>query len=197
MQIKSRISASTRFATFSVITGILMLCSCLKAPLGNPATSKVDPDIVGYWNQTESDGSGTLYAVAPFDEKAYIVQAYNYKKNGDEYTGKSSCWKAWVTPIKSSKFITMEQNWALINPKGPEGSVYPTAKYVVAADSLEVTPLKPEYSKFTGADTSEKITRIIQDNVADPEMFVTEVMKFRRLNPDAEPDSILIRSLIN
>ena len=198
MSTKSPSSIFRKFTTFFILTSVfLLLCSCLKAPLGNPATSKIDPDIVGYWNQVDSDGStGTLYVVASFDDKAYLVQSVTYKKNGDEYTGKSTAWKAWVTPIKNSKFITMDQISSLAIPKGADGTIYPTAKYVVAADSMEVTPLKSEYAKFEGADTSEKITKIIAENVDDKDMYIADVMKVRRLKAD-NPDDAALMKVVN
>src|SRR5260370_25628904 len=55
------------------IAFVVGLVGCLKLPLGNAETSKMDPQYVGLWMNQEKNGDDSeLYAVIPYDARTYL-----------------------------------------------------------------------------------------------------------------------------
>src|SRR5438270_644858 len=66
-----------------VVSFGLGIFGCLKLPLGNSETSKMDPQFVGLWINTEKDGEDSqLYAVIPFDARSYLLTQMIFRKDG-------------------------------------------------------------------------------------------------------------------
>lgn len=168
----------------------MSLVSCLPVPLGDPEKSVVDPKLTGVWESKEENG-GTLIAIAPADSHVYVVQMLGYKKSGDELTvANHTTLRAWLTDIKTERFLTAEMLSQMVDLKATEKG-YGTFRLRTKAEGIEVTPLKETFEGFKDVKDAAALAKVVADHLADPAMYA-EPSIFRRLNPDKAEDKALI-----
>ena len=187
----NRVNRNVVFVT--ALFGLLTLASCLPVPLGDPDKSKVDSKLNGFWIDVDDANSGNMYVIAPFDSHCYVVQAVAYTKKDDHYETKSSAWRAWITELKGSRFMTLQPIAHLADPAFPNDKYYPTAKIVLESGKLIYKGLEPNYSKFKDLKDSAQLAQIIQENREDSKMYVEKESTLRRMNASVESDAILMK----
>lgn len=85
---------------------VLFLGGCLPVGLGDPEASKVDPKLVGAW---QDDGDGVV-VLLPFDGRAYLMRTVEVERTdeGVELEPGEGCYKAWLTTIEGRTFLTAQ-----------------------------------------------------------------------------------------
>ena len=179
-----------------MVLALLTLASCLPVPLGDPDKSQVDSKLTGFWVDTDDANSGTMYVIAPFDSHCYMVQSVPYEKKGDRYETKSSAWRAWVTDIKGTRFMTLQSAAHMADPTYPGDKSYPTAKIVMVPGKLTFRGLDAGYTKFKELKDSGQLAQIIQENLDDPKMYVEAETTLRRMDAGKESDASLMKLAI-
>jgi len=73
-----------------VIMAPYLVCvlACLKAPIGDPETSKLDSNLAGVWLGKEDDELGML-VLQPFDKRTYLVGVFNSESGQEEDGGEN------------------------------------------------------------------------------------------------------------
>jgi hypothetical protein len=177
----------------AMIFGLLMLASCLPVPLGDPEKSQIESKLSGFWIESADANSGNIYIIAPFDSHCYVVQAVQFTKKEDRFETKSSAWRAWLTDIKGTRFITLQSVAHMADPKYPGDKFYPIAKIEIAPDMLTTKALDANYPKFNGVKDSGKLAEIVQANLDDPKMYVEPATVLRRMDANNEADANLMK----
>ncbi|HEY8666596.1 MAG TPA: hypothetical protein VIL86_08030 [Tepidisphaeraceae bacterium] len=168
------------------IVALLSLGSCLPVPLGDPATSKVDPALRGYWLNQER-GESMLALIAPFDERTYVIDSVSNDK-----AGHLIC-KAWRTEIKGKVFLTLQSISNLADPN--EKAEYPTFRLDLKDNQLEATMLKREFKGFKDVQDAASLAKVVSEHVNDPEMY-DDVLTFQKLDPKKSADRSTIDSFM-
>lgn len=88
-----------------MLPGIVLLWGCpvgIKYPAGNPGTEKIDPSLVGTWEQPDTNKEIMSVRIAKKDDFSYSISILEkgslYMGDGDEYEG-------WVTTINGKKIL--------------------------------------------------------------------------------------------
>jgi len=61
---------------------LICVLACLKAPIGDPETSKLDPKLTGVWLGKDGDEFGML-VLQPFDKRTYLVGWFESESDED------------------------------------------------------------------------------------------------------------------
>lgn len=182
--------------TAAMVLALLTLASCLPVPLGDPDKSQVDSKLTGFWVDTDDANSGTMYVIAPFDSHCDMVQCVPYEKKGDRYETKSSAWRAWLTDVKGTRFMTLQSAAHMADPAYPGDKSYPTVKIVMVPGKLTFRALDSGYEKFKELKNSDQLAQIIQENLDDPKMYVEAETTLRRMDAGKESDASLMKLAI-
>jgi hypothetical protein len=145
-----------------LVTG--MLAGCLPSPIGDPATSTVDPTLEGTWLHDGLElaqcavggveyGPGrqqTIYLVKAFDEHCYLVTAISFYAAKDGRLGTFgpggaaglAWWKAWLAPLGDRRYLVCEKLGADPLPDGRSFGWFPTFEVERPdADAVRLTPV--------------------------------------------------------
>ena len=172
---------------------LLMLASCLPVPLGDPETSQVDPKLVGAWTEVENADTGNLYVIAAFDKHGYVVQCVSYTRKGEAFEAKSTTWRAWLTEIKGTRFITFQDIPHMADPNWPGGVTYPIAKIELDGNLLTATGLDAGYAKFNEIRDAAALGKVVEENLADPMMYLEKRIVLRRMDAANAADAELMK----
>ncbi len=171
--------------TVIVCSLVLLAASCFDVPLGDPATSKVDQRLVGYWHQEADDDSGTVIAVAAFDERAYLVSFHPYTKAGEQLTaGTQSSHKAWLTQVGQTPFITLLPMNEMPGLDDDQKPAYVVAKLDIQADRIIAHGLKPDAEAFKNLADADAFAKAIEANLNDAAIYEGEPITYRKLSRD-------------
>ncbi|MGN6369697.1 MAG: hypothetical protein ACTHN5_15670 [Phycisphaerae bacterium] len=166
---------------------LLLMFACLPAPVGDPASSKVDSALSGAWKATDPDGKTVLALVRPWDEHTYYVEYMaQSKKDGKEENGVLH-FKAWLTPLGGATFITLEPLDRLdyVSKDEDDKAWWMTAKIDLKPGTLSFRPINPDSSLVKELDTRQKLEEVIKNNVDREDLYSPE-MQFQKLASDGK-----------
>lgn len=174
----------------------LGLAGCLPFPLGDPAKSKVDPKLCGYWmNQTNEDRD--LIAMFPFDDHAYVLEDLKLKKEGDKWQpqGAPVVYKAWLTEVKGQRFLTLDPLVQRLPNPSVEQKAYPLARLTAAGDAIVVRMVSGDADLLKNVKSAADVEAVITKELNNPDIYSGEGSKFRRVDPEADKE--LLAPLVN
>ena len=145
-----------------LVTG--MLAGCLPSPIGDPATSTVDPTLEGTWLHDGSKlaqcqiggveyGPGrqqSIYLVRAFDEHCYLITAIQYYAAEDGRIGTFgpggdaglTSWKGWLAAVGERRYLVCQRLGFAANPGWQPSGWFPTFEVdQLAADVVRLTPV--------------------------------------------------------
>jgi hypothetical protein len=189
---------------------VLFLGGCLPVGLGDPETSKVDPRLVGVWEELKEDGSpkGTVSVLVPFDGRAYLMRTLEIER-GETVRVKpgEGSYKAWLTTIEGKTFLTAQPLYLKEGLAGAKVPGFIVARVDLAADGTKLQafsvnggfaalePLKKlqghlDYEApaegekvLSEADARALLRKVIAENVSNEELYDTSARFVRVTDP--------------
>jgi len=160
-------------AIIPIFAGLL---ACMPVPIGNPESSRIDPDISGVWTQDLDGDFDALYLYQPYDKRTWLIfgamveegPAYegdpleiettedalkaleNHDVGDDGITAPTTiAIKAWVTKLGGKVFMT----WEPVGGFNADGSYTPEMWYVfrvekIGKDQVELYLVDGEHEAF-------------------------------------------------
>ena len=152
-----------RWLTSAIVLVTVVVTGCLPAPIGDPATSTIDPVLKGTWLHDGLKlaqcqiggveyGPGTqqsIYLVRAFDEHCYLITAIQYYAAEDGRIGTFgpggdaglTSWKAWLATLGNRRYLVCQTLGVDPIPPGrPPAGWFPT---------FEVQQLEPNAVRIT------------------------------------------------
>ena len=166
------ISRRSWWIVLVVAVGVgLGVVGCLKVPLGNPETSKMDAQFVGVWINQEKNGEDSeLYAVVPWDSRTYQLTQMVFRKDGASVQPRDrTVVKMWLTDIGGTTFMTAE--WKDADVLLKEITDYIVAKIARSGDRITVRQVSEEFVKQANVQSAETLAKLIADNLKNPKLF--------------------------
>lgn len=176
---------------------VLFLGACLPVGVGDPETSKVDPKLIGVWEELNDDGApkGSLVVLVPFDGRAYLLRTVEIERTADGVKMKPNegHYKAWLTEIEGRTFLTAQPLYlkeALGDEKVPgflvahvvfdeknavasaiEGEFAPLAALKKLPGHISYEPLAAGEKVLSEAEARALLRRVIAENVDKKELY--------------------------
>lgn len=181
----------TVFAAFASALGFFLV-GCLKFPLGDPQSSKIDPDLQGYW-LAEDDSSASLTAIYPYDGHAYVMETFDFTKDqGERKFQNHQVYKAWLTDLKGHKFLTLDPLSQHLAPVAADRA-YPLLRIDGREETRQVRAVDSDFPAFANAKSSADVAAIVTREIDNPKLYTDKVLTFRHLEPHA--DEAIIKSM--
>jgi hypothetical protein len=172
----------------AIMVGIAVLVmtsvvSCLPFPLSNPADSRIDPKLTGYWRKVEKDPEKvTILLIAPFDKNAYLIHAVGYDKKNPAKKD-HMVFKGWLTQLKGQRFLVLASDDQLAGSTGTTADkIYPTYKLESKGEQIIARFVDDGFAPLKKVKTAKQMTKVITDNIDNPAMY-PHTERWRRLNP--------------
>ena len=187
--ISKTISAQKVRRVLQLITAAVFaftLIGCLKFPLGDPATSKLDSRLEGSWfYQTEDERA--MARVYPFDAHTYCVEWIDFGKEGDSYKIRSrELYKAWLTDVKKHTFITLEPLASRLSNASEDSKMFTIFRLDFGDKSIKATPIKDDFDALKEAKSGADVTATITKEVENPALYSDAPAEFRKLDPEKD-----------
>jgi hypothetical protein len=159
----------------TTLTAIIVVAGCLKIPLGNPETSKVDPKFAGMWMKRTDKGEVALMHVIPWDARTYLVLNYGARPDavGAWERGGEILFKAWLTEVKGQTFVTMQ----VLGEESDEP--YVVAKITTDGDSFTARGVQAEFAGRGGARDEASFRKLIEENIDNDKMYLKPDQYFK------------------
>lgn len=145
-----------RWLTYAVVIATVSLTGCLPSPIGDPATSRIDPALEGTWlhdglelAQCQIGGTEygpgrrkSIYLLRAFDEHCYLITAIQFYEAKDGRIGDArlTSWKGWLTTLGDRRYLVCQNLGGDPIPTGPPVGLFPT---------FELEQLDPESVRIT------------------------------------------------
>lgn len=166
----------------------LVLVGCLKFPLGDPATSKLDSRIEGFWFY-QTDDERAMARIYPFDAHTYVVEYIDFGKDGDVFKIRSrDLYKGWLTDVKKHTFITLEPLASRLADASEDSKSYPIFRLEFGNKTIKATPIKDDFEPFKDVKSGAEVTSIITKEVENPAMYSDSPAQFRKLDPQQDEE---------
>jgi hypothetical protein len=180
----------------AVLVGMLALASCFEVPLGDPAKSRVDDRLLGYWQTTEMGDDPQVVKIARWDEHTYGILFQGYQEAGDQVVpGRAYVYKAWLTPVAGETFITLQPLDALnMGAQQQQQPVFLVARLMVEEDQLTAVGLLPNADAFKGVKDSAALAKAIEANLRNDEVYEEQKRTFRRMNVNGEREQAILKA---
>ena len=171
-----------------LIVVILGLTACVKHPIGDPETSKVNPDFAGTWS---SDGSILFFR--PYDARTYLITNFTYSEENGEIQAQTRVdYKAWLTPVGDETFITMEPltiaHFVGVEAKPP----YFVAKIRLVEGELHLRLVNPDSAPVKEAKNSSQLETAIKEYLSSDTLYIGDLSVLKKLE-----DTTRIESVVN
>lgn len=166
-----------------MVVVILGLAACVKHPVGDPEKSKVDPQYEGIWLQKDPDSENTLLFMRPYDARTYFVNIFNYIGEGSEIEPTERLdFKAWLTSIGDSTFITMEPlPYAHLSGED-EDPPYLAAKISLVDGELQLRLVHGDQEPARSAKNAAELEKVIAEHVESDSLYVDDTMAFTKID---------------
>ena len=166
---------------------LLVMFACLPAPVGDPENSKVDPALTGAWQGTDPDGNAELVLLRPWDSHTYFVQYMVQSKKDGKEEDRISHYKAWLTSLGGSTFMTFEplERFDYVAKDENEKPWWLVARIQLTPGNVAFRPINPESPLVKDLDTREKLEGAITANAAKDDLYSKE-MTFQKLGKDGK-----------
>ena len=181
------------FSTFYVLALPLALLAlvagCLPFPVGDPAKSRTDPALEGYWLSEKGD-QVSLVSLFPFDEHAYVLESRDLKRDGSSFQlqGRFLA-KAWLTDVKGHRFLTTEPlAQKLASYKDPK--FYPVLRLEREGSRMQTRAVSENFEPLKAATSGAELTAVVTREVENPALYVEDETTYRRLDPETDKDLI-------
>ena len=194
--ISRSISALKSRPALKLVAAIVLaitLAGCLKFPLGDPATSKLDSRLEGSWFY-QTDDERAMARIYPFDAHTYVVEWIDFGKDGDAYKIRSrELYKAWLTDVKKHTFITLEPLASRLSNASEDSKMFTIFRLDFGNNTIKATPIKDDFEALKEAKSGADVTATITKEVENPALYGDAPADFRKL--DAEKDAELLKQM--
>jgi hypothetical protein len=166
------------------------MTACLPVPLGDPAASRIDPALAGWWLHEDATVK-TVAVIYPHDERTYVVHSVGYEQKDGGVSRKSQALcKAWLTDVKGRSFLTLEP-LAQRLPGETGGKVYPVFRLSRdgGPDALGARGVRESFPALKAAKTPADVAAAIARDVDHADLYGEEA-RFRRLDPARDAETI-------
>lgn len=166
-----------------------LVVGCLPFPVGDPAKSRTDPALEGYW-LSEKGEQVSFVSLFPFDDHAYVLESRDLKRNGSGYQlqGRFLA-KAWLTDVKGHLFLTTEPlAQKLASSKEPK--FYPVFRIEREGSQIRTRAVSENFEPLKAARSGAEVTAVVTREVGNPALYVEDPSTYRRLDPEADKDLI-------
>jgi hypothetical protein len=169
---------------------ILGMTACVKHPIGDPETSKVDSQYTGVWSK-QGDDQKILVFIQPYDSRTYFITTLEYVgEGGAVMPAGQQCLKGWLTSIGDSTFMTMEvlshAHFAGIGEK-PDHYV---AKLSLADGLLQWRLVDGHKEPAQSAQDSRELEKVIRENLSSDALYL-DTMAWKKCEDKALIESVL------
>jgi hypothetical protein len=163
-----------------LVVVILAMTACVKHPIGDPETSKVDPQYSGVWSKQGNDQKILLF-MQPYDARTYLVSVLEYVAEGDVLKPKGQqCMKGWLTSIGDSTFLTMEVlSHAYFAGIGEKPDYY-VAKLSLTDGVLHWRLVDGHTLPAKSAQDSAALEKVIRENLDADALYVNETFAWAK-----------------
>lgn len=176
------------FRAAALLLPLMMLCSCLPVPLGDPEKSAADAKYLGAWTWAEGGGVTNVVVIRPWDARTYVVDVMAYTGDTSAPVPKMRIvYKAWLTNVKGYPFITMAPIDTLTGQPANNQRKYLVAMLTLERDQLTATGLDAQYGKFKDVATPTQLEKVITENFDDVKMWAKPITA-TKLNEGGSPD---------
>ena len=171
------------------LTALVIATGCLPFPLGDPAQSKVDSKLVGFWlNDSAEDRD--LIALYPYDEHTYLMQDQKLHQEDGKWApqGPPTIYKAWLTEVKGHRFICLDPLFQKVVPQ--EHNFYPALLVEPVAEGLKTRLVNADFEPLKAAKSAADELAIITKEIENPKLFDESQSTFRHLDAEKDQDTI-------
>jgi hypothetical protein len=184
-----------RRALWTAAVCCFALLACLEAPLGSIAAAKIDHRLDGLWLDLKSD-KVTAWMCVPVDDHIDCV-VYNefYVKDGEPTLHEAVTFRAWVTSIAGSTFISLEPV-AQILPEYRDKHFYYSARLDFGeSGTLDVRWLRYKFKDIAHIKDADSLTRFVEENARDP-LLLDEPEPYHRPDPSNAVEKAIMHALL-
>lgn len=178
-----RRTGAARVAFVAVALSIVLVAGCLETevPVGPPDQATVNRAYVGDWRFTDDNGNVSLYRVRNFNGREYYVEL---EEPGGDPGGASGDrpvvrMSGFVIPVKGVDFAhlrTLQDDGSLPGP-------YSVTRVGIKDGRLEFRELSESFFEKRDIGTSEKLRRVIEQNLDNRAMYEEEGVTGTRIGP--------------
>jgi hypothetical protein len=171
------------------IVGLIVSAGCLPFPLGDPAQSKVDSKLVGFW-LNDADGDRDLIAMYPFDEHTYVMQDQKLHQEDGKWSPRDTplLFKAWLTEVKGHRFLCLEPLFQKVVPQ--DHNVYPAMLLESADANIKVRLVNADFDPIKSAKNAADELAAVTKEIDNPKLYDETPTTFHKLDPDRDKDTI-------
>jgi hypothetical protein len=160
---------------------MLGLTACVKHPVGDPDSSKVDARFSGVWLSTDAVGHRTLMAMRPYDARTYLIRTLNFHGEAPDIVADTrSDWKAWLTPIGDATFLTMEPLRFLPSAGTGDRPAYFVARIDLVDGKLRLHLLNGTSGPAGKANDRAELEAAIAEQIDSPSLYIGDVLVFEK-----------------
>jgi hypothetical protein len=172
-----------------------VLLACLEAPLGSIAAAKIDHRLDGLWLETKS-GKITAWMCVPVDDHIDCVVYSEFDvKDGEPKLHESLTFRAWITPIAGSTFISLEPIAQLL-PEYKDKHFYYSARLDFSGSgTLEARSLDYRFKDIAHIHDADALTRFVEENARDPLLF-DDPDVYHRPDPTNPAEKAIAKALL-
>ena len=184
-------------AAFLMAISLALLAGCLRAPIGDPESSRSDADLTGAWfmESIEEKAVGdVIWLVHRYDPRTFLVQTIPVELDPEGGTlrvpaGRSSpdpAFKAWTIEIEGSNFITAQPFTSPVPPIDPddvEPVQYFIARFTRADDHLILEVVSDGFEPVNRAQNAQELEAVIRSHITDPRLF-SGAITLRAMTPE-------------
>lgn len=167
---------SCRVPSSLLAIAVLLPAGCvLDTGVGDPATSKVNDKLTGYWQSKEQ-----LLTVVPLDASTCLVDWMTWE--GTDSAPKPSLRvlnKGWLTDIDRVTYLTLE----MFIPNRKQSERFAVFKLEIAGDTVTAIPLNYDFPAFSNAATPKELEDALRKHHGNAKAFQDPAV-FRRTNAD-------------
>ena len=162
----------------------LLLCSCLKVPLGDPEKSKVEQRYAGAW-LWENPEARHLIVLQSWDARTYYVRMIALSDDVGKRKAEMTVMKGWLTRVGAETFLTLQDAESLSSlPGEDEEKIYAVMKLNQLDDRLIATPLNASFPPFEVVRSPEELHQMIEQHMDNPAMWAEDPIEAVRASPE-------------
>jgi hypothetical protein len=171
------------------VLALIVSSGCLPFPLGDPAQSKIDSKLVGFWLNDSADDRD-LIAIYPFDEHTYVVQDQKLHMDDNKWTPRDTpmLFKGWLTEVKGHRFLCMEPLFQKIVPQ--DHNFYPAMQLETVDSGIKVRLVNADFDPIKSAKNAADELAVVTREIDNPKLYDESQTSFHRLDPEKDKDTI-------
>ena len=171
---------------------LLTVTACLKAPIGNPETARVDPKLAGVWlGEKAEEKEEALFIFRPYDKRTYLVSWFDLSKGArlEEENNAADpakdpnakvnfiIFKGWLTDLAGKRFICLESVYQISKERGMKPEHWLAFQVDLQGDRLTLHMVDGR----DAGDTTRQIEGFLRRKIKDGTLRYDDPMKFQRV----------------